>query len=78
MSGKYYSCAIIFVTYTSQSFSQVPFEEVFPYKLLRSTRNITIERGWVYVRGGVVDDVVKEMDDAIVRKVYHDGDPVHE
>ncbi|EIW68671.1 hypothetical protein TREMEDRAFT_22270, partial [Tremella mesenterica DSM 1558] len=60
------------------TYSPVPADEVFPYKLLKSTHNITIERSWRNVRENVVDQVKLALYSAYSSGLVHDGDPVHQ
>ncbi|EIW73542.1 hypothetical protein TREMEDRAFT_59718 [Tremella mesenterica DSM 1558] len=60
------------------TYSPVPADEVFPYKLLKSTHNITIERSWGNVRENVVDQVKLALYSAYSSALVHDGDPVHQ
>ncbi|RXK34844.1 hypothetical protein M231_07906 [Tremella mesenterica] len=60
------------------SYSTVGLDEVFPYKLLKSTRKITIERSWRNVRENVVDQVKAALNSAYESGTVHDGDLVHQ
>ncbi|EIW72667.1 hypothetical protein TREMEDRAFT_58836 [Tremella mesenterica DSM 1558] len=60
------------------TYSSISLEDVFPYKLLKSTHNITIERSWRNVRENVVDQVKAALHSAYGSGLIHDGDPVHQ
>ncbi|RXK34913.1 hypothetical protein M231_07818 [Tremella mesenterica] len=61
-----------------KTYSPIALEDVFPYKLLKSTHNITIERSWRNVRENVVDQVKIALHSAYNSDMIHDGDPVHQ
>ncbi|EIW65468.1 hypothetical protein TREMEDRAFT_36232, partial [Tremella mesenterica DSM 1558] len=60
------------------SYSTVGLDQVFPYKLLKSTQNITIERSWCNVPENVVDQVKAALNSSFESGLVHDGDLVHQ
>ncbi|EIW72800.1 hypothetical protein TREMEDRAFT_25213, partial [Tremella mesenterica DSM 1558] len=66
------------IAFRRNTYSSISIEDIFPYKLLKSTRNITIERSWRNVRENVVDQVKVSLNSAYASGMIKDGDPVHQ